>query len=943
MRKWTRLKEAAAVLAMLSMTACSGGGGSDSAGVIEENPPPAPTQIGGQVADGYLRGAKVCLDINENKKCDIDEPTATTGAEGRYQMGPEVLGEFNAALYPVLVEVPETAIDEDTNAPVGKEYVLSAPAGKPEFVSPITTLVQNEIESNPGLTPEMAEKTVRDQIGVSENVSLFENYVAPAPEKAAELRTVHQVAQVVARTMADMKTQVEDAAAGAGVNVVQNYDAIVKLVVEEVMNRLQTIVTTVNTAQQSGGTFNPDTAAQTVATEAGTVESSTITQRIEEKKTVVVKGSFETMMEGSGVYWLEARQEEGGTQFEYGNIRKPADSSSPIDTNFVLSNGQWISETRDEAGYMLTTQGWLPFSDEAANFDVTFNADGTALLKHKTTGLEEKLAAVEYDLAGKSHGAFAGEVTPALKDPAATFPEGARAYRMNFVPQQGSYVYHLWTDDQGVDHNRIYYHDGQQEVVLSTLGEVKSVFSPTAIIKRYYEIQWMGGFSIAVQFGAEGQLLFFKRSNDYTQQPVQLEASGSWNEIVVAGETLLKMEIPETLKAMFRFSGSPFLVARDGKVRSGIYRPALVVEADKTLNFNKTAFDALVANVDFTYPNSVRLALKSVPLYGVEADSYDPYSPFLGYGEIGLDTLGAPVEKEYEYNFETKTWNLLTDDESDWVLSTAGTWVEADDLPQNFTFVHNADGTATLTHKTTGLRRTLSMTRQDLAGRPHSSAVMDSYSMLKSSMIAFPAGAFGYRPGFALIDGLWEVEKWEDDMGGDANFVTPATIADPSNPLGPPIGMATLADIPVVYGYGTGNYLDKIGFGESPSLHLQFGPGTSQGVVYCYRFEYVWDQTEAANVWKETVLPLQGEWSFVTVNGKQLLRISLPADYVEQYDVEGVPFIADFGNQVFKYGKYFAPGMEEEEQDILLNKVAFDSLKTNLKLELGTVTLLRAK
>lgn len=30
--------------------------------------------LGGNVADGYLVGAKVCLDKNSNSKCDSDEP-----------------------------------------------------------------------------------------------------------------------------------------------------------------------------------------------------------------------------------------------------------------------------------------------------------------------------------------------------------------------------------------------------------------------------------------------------------------------------------------------------------------------------------------------------------------------------------------------------------------------------------------------------------------------------------------------------------------------------------------------------------------------------------------------------------------------------------------------------------------------------------------------------
>ncbi|MGH8848934.1 MAG: hypothetical protein ACREXQ_17055, partial [Polaromonas sp.] len=62
-----------ALSAAVALTAC--GGGSDG-----------PANLSGVVADGYLNGATVCLDLNNNMACDAGEPSATTTAGGKYSM-----------------------------------------------------------------------------------------------------------------------------------------------------------------------------------------------------------------------------------------------------------------------------------------------------------------------------------------------------------------------------------------------------------------------------------------------------------------------------------------------------------------------------------------------------------------------------------------------------------------------------------------------------------------------------------------------------------------------------------------------------------------------------------------------------------------------------------------------------------------------------------------
>lgn len=172
------------------LSACGGGGGSDSPSPT----PPATTSIKGVVADGYLQGAKVCLDINANGRCDSNEPNATTSANGAYEMSGITAGDETK--FASLVEVPATAIDKDTGAAVGKAFFLQSPAGKYAFISPITTLVQAQMAT--GMTEADAVKYVMQTlIGMTDpNISPFVDYMTMG--SSAGYVTTHQAAQVVA-------------------------------------------------------------------------------------------------------------------------------------------------------------------------------------------------------------------------------------------------------------------------------------------------------------------------------------------------------------------------------------------------------------------------------------------------------------------------------------------------------------------------------------------------------------------------------------------------------------------------------------------------------------------------------------------------------------------------------------------------------------------------
>lgn len=145
------------LMAAAVLTACGGGGGGGTAATT--------TSISGVVADGYLTGAKVCLDKNENTVCDASEPSAITGAGGAYTI--TGVSAADVAAYPVVAEVPATATDSDfPGATVGKAFVLTAPKGS-TTITPLSSLVHQELQANPALSAASAAANVKATLSIT--------------------------------------------------------------------------------------------------------------------------------------------------------------------------------------------------------------------------------------------------------------------------------------------------------------------------------------------------------------------------------------------------------------------------------------------------------------------------------------------------------------------------------------------------------------------------------------------------------------------------------------------------------------------------------------------------------------------------------------------------------------------------------------------------------
>ena len=198
MKKLFKTKMAASgLVAAAVLTACGGGGSSGTA-------TPATASLSGVVADGYLSGVKVYLDLNKNGVGDVGEPSATTDANGAYKIAGITVGDESK--YPIVAEVPATSVDQDTSVAVGNPFTLTAPAGA-SFVSPITTLVQEKVRAGNSLA--QADASVVASLGITTvGVSALENYVVKkgtAADQTNDYVRAHEAAKTLAKVLKDAK------------------------------------------------------------------------------------------------------------------------------------------------------------------------------------------------------------------------------------------------------------------------------------------------------------------------------------------------------------------------------------------------------------------------------------------------------------------------------------------------------------------------------------------------------------------------------------------------------------------------------------------------------------------------------------------------------------------------------------------------------------------
>jgi hypothetical protein len=208
------------------LVGCGGGGGGSSS--TPEPVVDTSTQMKGVVLDGYLVGAKVCLDLNTNWVCDSGEPSAISSAGGQFTLDIAPLKYWETYKSLVLAEVGPDARDEGSGKTLREQglsaYALASAGGPSAVLSPINTLqVARYLNSGLKDLDEVTKVvTLLTENGMSATNQDYFNQTAILTDSERDLakRTARVLVSALSSAQARLKTEVPSvygtSAAGLG-------------------------------------------------------------------------------------------------------------------------------------------------------------------------------------------------------------------------------------------------------------------------------------------------------------------------------------------------------------------------------------------------------------------------------------------------------------------------------------------------------------------------------------------------------------------------------------------------------------------------------------------------------------------------------------------------------------------------------------------------------
>jgi hypothetical protein len=469
-----------------ALAACGGGGSSSSTSPDNPVTESEEQDFAGKVIDGYIGNAKVCLDLNNNLECDPEEPSAETSSEA------EDYGSYTftttATIPPgtqVLAEIGIGAVDQD-RGPVLNPYNLLAPSDKPGTVTPLTTLVSQEIlSSGRTLTAAEAEKSVKTNLGFSEDTALLDNDFIEE-EDASLIATAAVVADALAvakKTLTDNGVS-KDALTAA---------EITKSAIQTVSNNIGSIIAggeALVTSEEVEIAMEQVVTGQVQAIVAQTLSGDgTVVDLVEVISggdlIIINEGEYVALDDnGNGVWDKETEKETyyDGLYMEFIYYPEVGDDGSiDINSEDEIKAAVLVGEDTDSPKW---TQGW--FSEESDYVlkddklvQLSDDADGT-LEGNCVVFYEENFCFVRKDLSGKR----VGDVIPDICDngdgtmvagcdPDALLPDDAYAYDVQLsVPENPQYggMYSIYGSETWDG----YVYTGSEQTIAQLIAQVSN-------------------------------------------------------------------------------------------------------------------------------------------------------------------------------------------------------------------------------------------------------------------------------------------------------------------------------------------------------------------------------------------------------------------------------------------------------------------------------------
>jgi len=457
--KPTRIALSSLVLCLLA--ACGGGGGGDPA-LSASTPAATPiasaaTTIAGTVIDGYIEGATVCLDLNSNAACEANEPTTTSGSDGKYSLN---YAGSTSGLHVVSL-IPSTAKDADdkglTIAQAGKTaFTLMAPApvagGTNTHVTPLTTLVSQQMTQSGITDAKVAETQVKEKFGITTSLlnNDFKANTSVANTNSAELAVA--ITNAISAAQSSLSTSATFQTAVGTTDKVKVQAAAQQAAVNLVA---KTVAPTI--VDKETGTLNKSVTASTVIASTQTVASnSSKSLAIESVAPKVTSTTFQAFVDGlivgqgskSGDYIDASGKRVNGNWTGYKNalqvnyIKGDNIAKTSFEKRLVLVGNKWFQSFQDGTNYFLTTKGWM-IEDVNAKGEPK---DDCIVTKQTAFGPTQAICLKQFDYSGQKVSSLLtdpcadmeGKLFPGC-DASTVFPASTYAYRAELTYDQEAY------------------------------------------------------------------------------------------------------------------------------------------------------------------------------------------------------------------------------------------------------------------------------------------------------------------------------------------------------------------------------------------------------------------------------------------------------------------------------------------------------------------------
>jgi len=457
-----------------TLVACGGGGSSSS------STPVGPTTLSGKVIDGYIIGAKVCLDVNSNNRCDTDEPTTLSTTGGAYTL-PAYAGSI--AGLRVIAEVGPTAIDMDDGLPigVGNGYSLLAPAAASSTVTPLSTLVSSAIQAGGGeaqVSLGDAIASVSAKFGLPPASLIANDYKENT--SAANVATA-AVAKATATALSQVTNNLRNNSAiqAAGLTDGQIIQAAVLSVKNNVLPQIVSagqltptaaassaaIVNAVTTAVSSAGL-----AASSGVSLSGNIQNIIVATKSGDGSVVQIKDVFNSgfviAQEGSGDYYDAMGKRidgnySGFTKELIAEYLKTTDGKFPPYQQRVHINGRWYDTYEGGSDWTYNGKAWENIPGQGISLpdalQPTYAGNCVLIPDNSTKTVTSRYCATQKNVSNRT----ISELIPGICDDvsstackATKFPDGSFVYDLSQSVQStltDKYPgrFRLWTSDDG--------------------------------------------------------------------------------------------------------------------------------------------------------------------------------------------------------------------------------------------------------------------------------------------------------------------------------------------------------------------------------------------------------------------------------------------------------------------------------------------------------------